>query len=252
MTSYNTSTSSSLLSDYEQLRARNIERNNKRLRELGLISALEEQTSNDIAWGRRQTITTAATTSSSTTTTTTKSGNSVVNSGKDKKKTTMKKRHSSSSSQSSSFVDSSDVPRRKSPRLQGLGPELSSLTEGNTDDGDSSSSCMIQSSRTIADIRKARVDECRLVREKLARMIQLNSNNGGGGGEGDGEGGSDMERIIAEAGKENPTATYGHCLMRVRTMSHKQLVNRIKTIERAKGKHCVIKMVRTLFCVLLL
>ena len=245
MTSYKTSTSNNLLSDYEQLRARNIERNNKRLRELGLISALEEQTSNDIAWGRRQTTTTATSAATSS------SDNSAVNSDKYKKTKTAKKRHSSSlsSPQSSSFVDSSDVPRRKSPRLQGLGPELSPATEGNIDKGDSISisSSLIRSSRTIADIRKARVDECRLVREKLARMIQLNTNNGGG----EGEGRTNMERIIAEAGKENPTATYAHCLMRVRTMSHKQLIQRIKTIERAKGKHCVIKMVRTLLCIVI-
>ena len=40
------------LSGYEQERARNIERNNARLRALGLISALEEQRSNKKAWGK--------------------------------------------------------------------------------------------------------------------------------------------------------------------------------------------------------
>jgi len=30
--------------------------------------------------------------------------------------------------------------------------------------------------------------------------------------------------------------------MRVRTMTEKGLANRIKTIERAAGKHCVVKM----------
>jgi hypothetical protein len=39
-------------SDYEQLRARNIERNNARLRALGLISAKEEEQSNAFAWGK--------------------------------------------------------------------------------------------------------------------------------------------------------------------------------------------------------
>ena len=41
---------------------------------------------------------------------------------------------------------------------------------------------------------------------------------------------------------ENPTASYQHCLMRVRTMSEKALTNRIRAIERTAGKHCVVKM----------
>ena len=40
------------LSTYEQIRAKNIERNNARLRALGLISKLEERLSNDLAWRR--------------------------------------------------------------------------------------------------------------------------------------------------------------------------------------------------------
>ena len=38
------------------------------------------------------------------------------------------------------------------------------------------------------------------------------------------------------------TASYQHTLMRARTMSHPALANRIKAIERAKGKHAVVKM----------
>ena len=38
------------------------------------------------------------------------------------------------------------------------------------------------------------------------------------------------------------TASYQHTLMRVRTMSEPALGNRIKAIERAKGKHAVVKM----------
>ena len=38
------------------------------------------------------------------------------------------------------------------------------------------------------------------------------------------------------------TASYQHTLMRVRTMSDAALANRIKAIERAKGKHAVVKM----------
>jgi len=42
--------------------------------------------------------------------------------------------------------------------------------------------------------------------------------------------------------KKNPSATYEHCAMRVRTMTEKALANRVKVIERAAGKHCVVKM----------
>ena len=38
------------------------------------------------------------------------------------------------------------------------------------------------------------------------------------------------------------TASYQHTLMRARTMSHPALANRITAIERAKGKHAVVKM----------
>ncbi len=38
------------------------------------------------------------------------------------------------------------------------------------------------------------------------------------------------------------TASYGHTLMRVRTMSEPALAKRIKAIERAAGKHAVVKM----------
>jgi hypothetical protein len=36
--------------------------------------------------------------------------------------------------------------------------------------------------------------------------------------------------------------------MRVRTMSDKQLLNRCKSIERAAGKHCLIKMAIFVSC----
>lgn len=41
---------------------------------------------------------------------------------------------------------------------------------------------------------------------------------------------------------KNRAATCDHCLMRVKTMSEKALLSRIKRIERAAGKHCVVKM----------
>ena len=42
----------SALSEYEKSRARNIERNNARLRSLGLITVAQERRANDAAWGR--------------------------------------------------------------------------------------------------------------------------------------------------------------------------------------------------------
>jgi hypothetical protein len=41
---------------------------------------------------------------------------------------------------------------------------------------------------------------------------------------------------------KNPTATYEHTWMRVRTMGEKALLNRVKTIERCMGQHCLVKM----------
>ncbi len=56
-----------------------------------------------------------------------------------------------------------------------------------------------------------------------------------------------IERLKAEHTKhgttyKNPTATYEHTWMRVRTMTKNRLKTRIKVIERALGKHCIIKM----------
>jgi hypothetical protein len=54
--------------------------------------------------------------------------------------------------------------------------------------------------------------------------------------------GTDAETRPSSSSRENPTATYAHCLHRVRTMTEKQLQNRIRVIERAQGAHCIIKL----------
>lgn len=41
---------------------------------------------------------------------------------------------------------------------------------------------------------------------------------------------------------KNPTATYEHTWMRVRTLTDKALLNRIKVIESRAGQHCLVKM----------
>jgi len=70
--------------------------------------------------------------------------------------------------------------------------------------------------------REERVVECREARLRAATEVA--------------EAGAD------KAAMENPTASYKHCLMRVRSMSEKALANRVKAIERSAGKHCVVKM----------
>jgi hypothetical protein len=70
--------------------------------------------------------------------------------------------------------------------------------------------------------REDRVNECRVVRLRAANAIAACAGE--------------------EAAKKNPTATYEHCLMRVKKMTEKGLANRVKAIERSAGKHCVVKM----------
>ena len=165
------------LSDYERIRATNIEKNNARLRALGLISANEEEASNAIAW--RQ---------------------STGKSPEKKVKTKRKREESSPGS-------------RKSLRLQGKQPngvELPPEKDLNSNDDE------------VQKEREARILECRKVR--MQRAVEI------------------AETGAEKAARENPTATYEHCLMRVRSMTHNGLKNRVRAIERAAGKHSVIKM----------
>ena len=191
------------LSAYEQRRIDNIKRNNARLRELGLISLLEERLSNAIASGEQ----------------------------------TIKKYDKDGCENENSESESSDdeewndgrhgdakrkrkfppkEPRegsRKSRRLKGEKAELDFHVDG---------LCGSENPLSIEKERQERVYECREVRLRAANAIAA---CGG-----------------AEAAKKNPTATYEHCLMRVKSMTDKALINRVKAIERAAGKHCVIKM----------
>mmetsp|Transcript_15700 Transcript_15700/g.23908 ORF Transcript_15700/g.23908 Transcript_15700/m.23908 type:complete len:198 (-) Transcript_15700:192-785(-) len=158
------------LSDYEQLRADNIRRNNARLRALGLISILEEKRSNAIALGKPLEVTT----------------------------TTKRKRKRGSEP---------TEPSRKSLRVQGLTPDGKEVE--------------IREMESEEE-REARVEECRRARQQAALEV--------------------AEADAAVVGKQNPTATYGHCLMRVQTMNPAGLARRVRVIEKAAGKHCVVKM----------
>lgn len=102
---------------------------------------------------------------------------------------------------------------RKSLRLQGIGPHNENVDANILKDMTKSSIC---------EERTARVQECR--EKRLRRAIAVS------------------ELGAEKAASENPTASYEHCLMRVCTMTEKGLANRVKVIERAAGKHCVVKM----------
>jgi hypothetical protein len=111
---------------------------------------------------------------------------------------------------------------RKSMRLQGCQPDGAALEYDDHDHDDDDKEQQEETDDPEENERLLRVQECRKVR--LMRALEVS------------KAGAD------KAAKENPTATYEHCLMRVRTMTEKGLANRVKAIERAAGKHCVVKM----------
>ncbi|CAB9515032.1 expressed unknown protein [Seminavis robusta] len=127
----------------------------------------------------------------------------------EKESTKLKKRKS--------IKESPLPPSRKSARLQGK-PAEENVMLPNDDKADNESTKGL----STKERRLAIIQECRQARLKAAARV--------------------MEEGEERAAKQNPTATYAHCSMRVRTMTEKGLKNRVKTIERAAGKHCVVKM----------
>lgn len=173
--------------EYEQLRIRNIERNNARLRALGLISALEEKRSNATAQGH------------------------------------MFKENAPEEQDDGSNGDWTESPsnkRRREPTCKKASRKSRRL-EGKDPGGEKLVAIDHKWLNTSVE-KEESVRECREARLCAARVV--------------------AEAGAEQASRENPTATYGHCLMRVQTMSEKALGNRIKIIERAAGKHCVVKM----------
>lgn len=191
-------TTTAALSEYESARARNIERNNARLRSLGLISIREEKTSNDIAWGRD--VVEEANHDSSDE----ESSSDEEYSEGNQQSSTKRKRKKK--------VQPKVQPReaRKSRRLMNI-PSEEHTSEDPT-----------EKRQRIRQERLAMVEECREARQRAALEV--------------------AKAGAKVAGTENPTATYEHCLMRVRSMTEKGLMNRVRAIERAAGKHCVVKM----------
>uniref|UniRef100_A0A7S1B9Z9 Uncharacterized protein n=1 Tax=Corethron hystrix TaxID=216773 RepID=A0A7S1B9Z9_9STRA len=190
-------------SDYEHQRATNIERNNARLRLLGLITPEEESISNDLAWGKSVT-------------------KSLVSQRKlddtNSKKATPRKRKKGETIEET-------APTRKSRRLQGISASKS----------DSNEEMQVCDHYTPLPHRQLQTREEQSAERRKARLRAA--------------------ALVAEAGAdaaamENPTASYEHCLMRVRTMTEKGLGNRIKAIERAAGRHCVVKMAIFRSCLL--
>ena len=207
------------LSAYEQCRIDNIKRNNARLRALGLISTFEERRSNAIACG----INVKAIAANDDNDNGDDNGND--DEGSDGGKSDDGEWHEEGrgvgkDNKRKRKYRPKESPRegsRKSRRLKGEKAEMSSP------DDDMEPFLFSKDPVILKREREERVNECREVRLRAANAIAACE-----GGE--------------EAAKKNPTATYEHCLMRVKTMTEKGLVNRVKAIERAAGKHCVVKM----------
>jgi len=199
-------------SEYEITRARNIQRNNAKLRALGLISAAEEEASNAVALGSSRP---SAGTSTRSTCPPSKDTDDDDDEQSRCTSSRGKRRRKKGESVSSS-------PNRKSLRLKGLAPDDGECTQKRMAPVENEATTSTSISRQHKEERRKWREECREARQRAA-----------------------LEHAAlgaARAARENPTATYDHCLMRVRSMSDPQLRNRVKTIERAAGKHCVIKM----------
>lgn len=205
----------SMLSDYEQKRAQNIERNNAKLRSLGLISAKEEMESNAAAWGHR-----------------------------------LPNKEFSTDRASESFKNESSALKKRKRTNSSKEPQNNSLCRRQSD--------RLRLRRTPGNANSLHLERCHddlrcsiapCEPERQGKENAVNNSLG-----------MIQQRIIecrkqrleaakafaglpsAEVAKKNPTATYDHCLMRVRSMSEKALETRIKMIERAAGKCCIIKM----------
>jgi hypothetical protein len=103
-------------------------------------------------------------------------------------------------------------PVRKSKRLQHLAPDDSVLAlEDNADEEEVEESENLESATVRITMER-----------KIARLKALHEENA--------------------TGYKNPTATYEHTWMRVKSMSDPALERRIAVIEKACGQHCIVKM----------
>lgn len=204
------------LSEYEIVRAKNIERNNARLYELGLISLREQQISNASAW-KKPTIAKTAKTAKKQ-----KEPNIGADNGNNGSTSSRKRTLDESSA---ATINDHQPPdgRRKSLRLQGI----QAVAGDDLNDEISFDNTSSMTPEEIQQQREQRRLECRAMRQRIAVQYSIDNDNND---------------------KHPATASYDHCLMRVQSMTHKQLANRIRIIERAAGKHCIIKMAITASC----
>ena len=218
----NSPATSSSLSEYESLRARNIQRNNARLRELGLISRREEKESNAAALRQKQQ---KQTDSPSGNDSSDEDGDYEEGDAEDFSIASWNRRKNprgrKRKGNHKAILRVRSSPSRKSRRLQGLQADGTAAIDDGDDEVRTLAASLSSAARLNLD-RRALVEECRVARQRAAlQHASLGA---------------------AAAARENPTATYDHCLMRCRTMTQKALAGRVKAIERATGKHCVVKM----------
>lgn len=181
---------------YEILRIKNIKRNNARLRSLGLISIFEENRSNALAEGKDL----HADVEESSEQEDDESSDGEWNNGEDAVSSgvRLKKKKRKRKLEKPKPREGS----RKSKRLQGVGVDNETLSK------------LPQDREFIMKERLERVKECREVRLRAAKAV--------------------AECGAEKAAKENPTATYEHCLHRIRSMTHKGLANRVSSVQNKK------------------
>lgn len=175
-------------SEYEITRAQNIERNNARLRALGLITEDEERQSNAAGWGKNLEPPVHAI----------------------DLQTGPSTNHKQSNKRTSSTSSAPESANRKSRRLLGLQAEHQVSTATPTE---------------LQELPVVPLERRHQARQEAALRYYQSSDD-----------------ATQKAAAENPTATYEHCLMRIQSMTHAGLAKRIKVMERAVGKHSVVKM----------
>jgi hypothetical protein len=107
-------------------------------------------------------------------------------------------------------------PERKSRRLARLAPDGSELPEGHADRGESADGEVDELDNNLQDAHRVTMER------KIARLKALHEANA--------------------TSYKNPTATYEHTWMRVKSMSEPALARRVAVIEKACGQHCIVKM----------
>jgi hypothetical protein len=190
-----TEPSAPALSEYEQARARNIERNNARLRSLGLIGHIEERRSNDMAWGRQH----CGSGENFASDDGDSSSDEEYVDGDNISKTKKKKKRSRSAL-------SPKEGSRKSRRLMNLSTQYDS-DDIFGDGRETSTESATERKDRLQMEREKLVAECREARLRVANELAMAG--------------------VMDAAAGNPTASYEHCMMRVRSMTEKGLANRV-------------------------